>query len=113
MESDQQLLVKKVKDFFSRVTYKPGSSFVPFEDLNGVGFRFQLQVVDMEVPTHKSMIARGGLIRFRDLNLHKADLDGFLKHEVRRIVHSGEIHEADEWFKVDGVAPFDPHKGGR
>ena len=31
-------------------------------------------------------------------------------HFVRQQIHRMEMHEADEWIKVNGVAIFDPHK---
>lgn len=31
---------------------------------------------------------------------------------LRDAVHRALIHEADEFFKVDDIAPFDPHAGG-
>lgn len=33
----------------------------------------------------------------------------FLQH-IRNILRSREQHELDEWLKLDGVAPFYPHK---
>jgi hypothetical protein len=33
-----------------------------------------------------------------------------LKHMVFRVFKRAEDHELREFFKVDGVAPFDPHR---
>lgn len=37
-------------------------------------------------------------------------LDDFYEH-VWRLIHKTEMHEAQEWFKVDGKLPHDPHRG--
>lgn len=32
-----------------------------------------------------------------------------LMHYIRRAIRDMELHEADEWLKLDGHAPFYPH----
>ena len=42
--------------------------------------------------------------------LRTLDEDAFLGL-IRRGIHRMELHEADEWIKVDGVIKFNPHEG--
>ena len=33
--------------------------------------------------------------------------------QIHRMMHKGAMHEEDEWLRVDGKLPFDPHAGER
>jgi len=40
---------------------------------------------------------------------HTQNIDQ-LNYTIRKMIHDFEVHEADEWLKVDGVILNDPHK---
>jgi hypothetical protein len=85
------------------ITYKPGFRFGLFEHpYEGTWLR-----IDAIVPNS----TKDGTIDLRiDVPIPPlttvADLHRWLKWRLTR----HEIHEACEWFKVDGVAPYDPHE---
>lgn len=35
--------------------------------------------------------------------------EGDALRRIRECIHSVELHESDEWLKLDGKMPFDPH----
>jgi hypothetical protein len=94
-----------------RVTYKPGWTF-RFEDYGtGTVTVFYECWVDNSTPRHidpRPQVLTDGamLLHVQDVRsapeLHRLFLD--------KIHEEAELHETREFYRVDGVAPFHPHR---
>ena len=91
------------------VTYKPGWTIRVTDDAReGAWGEAKLQLSyeaeDTYNPGHTTRVVGQTII----------DLAAFPTREqflcfIRSQIHRLECHEADEWLKVDGQMPFDPH----
>ena len=99
----------EARDLLARVTYKQGWKF----SLRTSKDDFQAFLI----VSSKEKDATGVQPDLIDVTLHEPlpPLDFINSHEeflilVRRAIHRKELHEADEWLKVDGRAPYYPHR---
>jgi hypothetical protein len=97
----------ELRDLVARITYKPGWSFWLQPVDNGIAFlAVSFSEFDaMNQETYRHFRGRHAII--------VADIPsarGFLNRLRSYILHI-EMHELDEFLRVDGVAPFDPHRG--
>lgn len=98
--------------------------FDPQSFLNRVSYkdwRFELQrsgmnlflvarrvMTDSDNPLGKTEIISSRMIQ-QDGAIPSELRRGFV-HLIWEMIKEGELHEAAEWFKVDGVAPYHPHR---
>jgi hypothetical protein len=98
--------VKRLEAMLARVTYKPGWR-LEIRPSPAQGVQKALYVV-AEIanswrPEEDGYFGRSAPI---PPSLDKAAFYRFVFEEVLEM----ERHEAREWFRVDGVPPFDPHR---
>jgi hypothetical protein len=94
----------ELEDDLGRITYKPGYHFALFEHPHeGTWLR-----IDATVPDSKTA---DDMLDLRiDVPIPPLEtVDQFHRWLHWRLTRH-EIHESCEWFKVDGVAPYDPHE---
>lgn len=104
--------------WLSRITYKPGWTMrlvdpSPGEDaaVGTIGYEYRNLVLVVEVPTADSRNPGQQVVV-----THRQPVPPFFEgwHDfvrwVRYELHATEIHEADEWIRVDGEMVFDPHE---
>lgn len=110
------MTTREAVEFFKHFTYKPNWEFRPtrvdrLTDPYLYG-AFHLEVIvntkDVGNPNHDIKLRLGEVMA--ESMLATMDGEQFLKW-IRSIIMNIEDHEAREWFRVDGNAPFDPHKG--
>lgn len=103
VRNDASILKGILKNF----TYKPGWKF-RLEDFGS----FLVLCIDAEVPCTDEP-GRMINIRFRenfDPLVHRAMDERAWMRWLRERILDVEKHEIDEFFKVDGVKVFDPHR---
>ncbi len=90
--------------------YKPGTSFAVVA--SGDNARIGATLVKQDVKTGKtiSLLGHGDRPFSKLVGLNKKELQGQTMHGIRMLIHDGEMHEADEWLKFDGVDLFNPHR---
>jgi hypothetical protein len=118
-DNDVHLLLE---DWLSRIQTKPDTELLPGL-VTGFGPLWETVVVSRRLPDSRAGI-NDDLARYADQShfitigaiwdvpqgfLERADFDGFVRW-VRKNLIDLEIHELDEWLKVDGVRRFDPHQ---
>lgn len=94
----------RVSALMERFTYKPSFTFTVFQT-NNLGARVGIRI-DMDVPdsTGGDNPVWGGFFVPPELTE-----DGFWNWMRDTVIGYIENHEADEWFKVDGVQFRPPH----
>lgn len=86
----------------NRITYKPGFRFELFDHYEGLWLRITATVDDS---TKQAELDLG-----IDVPVPPFDNVGQFHRWLLWRLTCHEIHESCEWFKVDGVAVFDPHQ---
>ena len=95
----------EIRDIVASISYKPGFKIELTKiDAHSCEFDVQMQVKDTYKPgntivhsTHCFSLGYFG---------RKEHLIEFIRHAITTL----ELHERDEWFKVDGKLLNDPHK---
>jgi hypothetical protein len=103
----------------ARITYRPGWQLRVFEDYSSGAMALHViaQVEDTYHPGRVGRILHGHLIpaylRLQDpldAQLSRPEnLEAERIRWIREALGRVELHERDEWLKVDGVRLFDPH----
>lgn len=99
-----------VNDWLKRIEYKPNARIKlgprRFDDMmrEPIGIVVEVDVPDSYDPEQIVTIVHERFLPY----MHKDDFDHFVVW-MRMLLHSVEMHEADEFFKVDGKRRFDPH----
>jgi hypothetical protein len=92
--------------FLRRVSYRPGWHLTVHDTgLASPVLQLTYTVPDAYRPGHMIRLARSVLIPPGLAHWPDRQKAGWL----RCVFHESEIHEADEWFCLDGRRPFDPH----
>ena len=98
----------QISKFLDKVTWKPNHSFVLGSDIRGTHF---IYIRAENVPDSNDVKI------FRDfegcicyLPTHEKITEEFLIRELRMLCHRWQLHEADEYLKVDGKTPYNPHR---
>jgi hypothetical protein len=103
--------------FLACFTYKPGWSFEverknsmlpysgPWVDLYLV---IRMDVEDANHPGQNCKVGARYLIP--DYVIQAEGPERVFMEQVRRWIWEMERHEMDEWFRIDGAMPFDPHR---
>ena len=94
----------------NRLSYKPSSRIVVSYEItrDELSARFSMTVLDSGDKTNHVIPTVCHTI---DPNWLKDTDEEEVVDWVRSCWHALEIHEADEWLKLDGKAIFDPHHG--
>jgi hypothetical protein len=103
----------KVQAITDRLTYKPGTTLdTRLSDEFFVCITMRVPVYDIKPPHTQTTLI--GEVRMNILTLERFDSEGTLhQYVVDRLRHSLqnlEMHECDEWLRLDGVSIFDPHR---
>jgi hypothetical protein len=106
MQKDKEL--DRLTKVILSIRYKPHCTIAP-----PIKNRFGEYIVDFTfmVPDATGAVV-GKDIPIRTSVLIPPDLlsDNEIIKLIRHTIHHFELHEADEWFKVNDVAVYDPHK---
>lgn len=110
-----------VKQLMATFDYKPGFSFHVAEDCGRVSVAIDAYVLDSR-KQHKRLFPEQvnfeaqyenpvRIGRFANVPSHILDEPPYplFWRWLRTIIHDLEMHESDEWFRVDGELMFDPH----
>jgi hypothetical protein len=111
-----------LEDWLSRIQTKPDTELLPGL-VTGFGPLWETVVVSRRLPDSRDA-DNADLARYSDQRrfitigaiwdvppgfLERENFDAFV-HWVRKNLIALEIHELDEWLKVDGERRFDPHQ---
>ena len=127
MVSNDRIDVQVVKDWVSRVRYKPDTRFTVQSNYYGftrgmgdVSIRVERRLADSTKPLqsieefaeHRMWIPVGCHLDVPTRALARVPAEArfvvFFEWLHRKVIWL-ERHEIDEWFRVDGQLPFDPH----
>ncbi len=98
----------QLRQFLTRITYKPGSSFRvsdSYLDVGAIELILEMRVPNTHPPHDVVSIRTGRIVDWPPVS-ERDFLD-----LVRAVVHQFELHEADEWLRLDGKIAFNPHGG--
>jgi len=102
----------RLTGFLTRFTYKPRWHFRVFPASHGLFSANALQITmhTQDVNWPHGLVPVVGTVAIPEALPVMTDdqVMEWLREQIRRV----ELHEVDEWFKVDGKAPFDPHAKG-
>lgn len=88
-----------------RITYKPNAKIEVFPDMRQLRVSFHVE------DTTAAGGARIHISLSYPIPSYGLFKDGVaIAHWILQCVYDAESHETREWFKLDGVAIFDPHK---
>jgi hypothetical protein len=107
--ADKILQYERLKGLLERVTYKPGYHFrlPPFD--NQDYFRLYLDAVTKDATAPgKPFMVEYHMVNWYDRLLRMNDHE--LLQCIYRMAIDTEIHEAEEWFRIDGKHLVNPHK---
>lgn len=85
--------------FVARCTYRPNARLSVYP---GPTLIVELDVLDTYTRCQVTVAHRLPLPSYPMTDADRAEA-------LRRILHQVEMHEADEWLRVDGIVAFDPH----
>lgn len=103
------MTLKEFKEFISTVKYKPGFKISIEDDQQSPLFlRLELLVRDAynEQSTELLPLTKMIAVGEYDLGLDKP----FWRQILFRYIQQLEMHEAGEFFQIEGERPFDPHR---
>jgi hypothetical protein len=103
------------KQAVARVQYKPGITFRIEDDDQEMCIVMTAKREDSENPgTFTTIYGRRSLpymmFQVTGEAVKRERVMARIIEQVHELASESEQHEADEWFKVDGVKVYDPHK---
>jgi hypothetical protein len=108
----------QLENFFRVFTYKPGWSFKVERRYRPEGWEpkgyeeisvaIYAEFPDVHHP--ERMVPVGKHYIFPESALHTYAPELIMMKIIHNWIRDLEFHEIDEWFRVDGVAVYDPHK---
>lgn len=98
--------LSKVQRALSRLSYKPTFRFEAFQSSDGD--QIEIRIVHV-APDSRDGFTPIPLTSFSIFNADAAHLDEAVFYLVRRQIHEMELHEIDEWLKIDGKHVKNPH----
>lgn len=115
-EEDQRNDRARWQEFFETFTYKPNFRFDLDDDpysKSTLRVRIQMMVPDSREndPCRPDQLwVRKQVPVSQTVSLGHYWEDSYARGHIREILIKMEIHEVDEWFRVNGELVFDPHK---
>lgn len=101
---------EKAREIVSNITYKPGWSISIHENYGY--YQFPVLTIDAEVrdsyDPSKIVSIRGTKTLSHSLIYDLTKMS--LLQLIRQFIHQTEIHESDEWIRLNGEMIFNPHK---
>ena len=97
-----------IEDILKNFRYKPGYriNWSYFDDM--LRLHIEFRVPDAVDPKHPMVtITHNNSLNVGELN-HVNDVKGFFIHWLWEKIQKAEIHEAGEWFEINGSKPFYP-----
>lgn len=76
-------------------------------DPYAIALLVQMKVPDTYDPAHRVTL----VTHRRPLFIHLPAPEEGVIRQIRHELHAVDMHESDEWIKVDGAMLFDPHAG--
>jgi hypothetical protein len=110
-EGTKPLSKDRMIEILEKFSYKSGTLF-SFGDKGSE--RFPHLVVEISIPVSGNSItgSKNAIDRLcGDCEVTGVTSEAEFLLRVRSLIHSLEIHEADEWFKVNGETLYNPHSG--
>lgn len=102
-----------LEEFLKRFTYKPGWRFrVRTRGSSSSLFgRSQLHIVMETQDSRRDDSAKVEIEMWTSIpyDFEEGAPEWSIREWVRHEIRTMELHELDEWFKVDGKLPYDPH----
>lgn len=111
LDKEQESPAKPLEDLLARFTYKPGWEFTADITPHGlITLTIRAMVHDADNPQNICPITFTETIDPYIVK-HRADADErYWMKWLHSMIRRAEEHEIDEFFQVDGVKVFDPHK---
>ena len=103
-------LLGLVRDFFADFEYKPGTSFNIQPGIYGIRVFMMRDLPDSTHPDHPMIRVGGSLEVPESLLMAAYDHRRLLQDLVHGWMRDMEMHECNEWFRVAGELPYDPHR---
>ena len=100
--------VDQLNHYLSRFSYKPNFKFKAYRK----HIEYDLIVLDIEMTVpHRDTLDPTKVITqralgFRDVPKNELEFAQWMREIIRHL----EMHEVDEWVKMDGLRIFDPHE---
>jgi len=103
--------IRIAQEFLARFRYKPDwhLDITRRPEVGCARLRATATVLDSRelcVPERINIMGEYNLPRLGEMQ----DPDLFFRDFLRASIRNMELHEVDEWFRVDGKLPFDPHR---
>lgn len=98
----------ELQGLFKRITYKPGWKFLLFQEFDHCSSECSVRIqftADDATSDKKDIHIMG---QYQLCFFEHTEARDILK-QLRGHIHHMECHEADEWLKLGGEAPFYPH----
>lgn len=94
-----------LESFFSKFTYKSNFEFTLIRSYThgGIELRIKMMVPNSDDPKNIISVISTHLI-YEDIPCN------YIPRYILDLIKKLEIHEAEEWFKIDGKKIFNPHK---
>lgn len=106
--------IERVKNILSKITYKPGWTFyVDREDKNTYKYSSYLklhviaQQIDISDPLKIVYIKSDMMIS--EWDIERLSDNQLIDYLVLQLIRKVELHEIDEWLKIDGINFREPH----
>jgi hypothetical protein len=94
--------VQNLRELLKHFTYKPGWSF-RINTFMGNMLMIEVKAIDADNPSHTIGVCHS--FKIPD-NANEKQLMKLLREEIIHL----ETHEVDEFFQVNGIKVFDPHR---
>jgi hypothetical protein len=99
-----------VRAFLEEFTYKPDTRIEMHPEHYGVQIVAIRKLPDSRDGEHPEIRVMGSIAVDKHL-MRADDPKAALQDQVHRWLIDMEIHECNEWFRVAGELPYDPHRG--
>lgn len=114
LQRDPQNLLDAAQSLIDRITYKPEWKLRLTAEAKSVNRPWQINVhLDYKVANLDGSYETVDLTTcttFTERSLIEVLVSGdFVRYIAMNLIRRAELHEIDEWFKLDGVCVTDPH----
>lgn len=111
MQANSNKILEKVQDLCSRIKYKPNSIILTRQAANYPGIEISIAVPCISATDFSATIPiiTSQAISYDELNSVKEDLEPYILSRIYSLITRLELHEINEFFKIDGRYYKHPH----